>query len=257
MKNDLRHYVRKFVHRRAYRVAAAFADASAVIRREGFATFRTLRQLDGSEIALKLKGLRHPFIVPRTAGFVGVVIQNIVRREYDSLLPENPKVIIDGGACLADVSCLWASRFPDARIVAMEPSPVNFRLTERNAAPYGGQITPLALGLWERATVLGGGGEEQGFTLSADSPGAIEVIDIATLRVRLGLNRIDLLKLDVEGAEDNIVGSSIETWIDSVGRLIIECHGPAIERRVVGKLHALGFGSRRHRSLIGFDRAWR
>ena len=82
----------------------------------------------------------------------------------------------------------------------------------------------------------------------------VDAIDIPGLLDMYRLNRIDILKLDVEGAEAEILGSSAETWIGAVNMVVVECHGDAIETKVTKALNEWGFSGQRHRSLVSFRR---
>ena len=60
----------------------------------------------------------------------------LVQKQYQCDLPFEPRVIIDAGAHIGLTSAYFADMYPNARIVAIEPEPENFRLLERNIAPY-------------------------------------------------------------------------------------------------------------------------
>jgi hypothetical protein len=60
--------------------------------------------------------------------------------EYD-FRASNPRFIIDAGANVGLASILFASRYPSARIIAIEPEQSNFDLLKENVAPYP-SITP-------------------------------------------------------------------------------------------------------------------
>jgi len=58
-------------------------------------------------------------------------------REYDlSFLNLDPKVIIDGGSNVGYASVFFANRYPDARIISVEPEASNFRLLVKNTRSY-------------------------------------------------------------------------------------------------------------------------
>jgi hypothetical protein len=40
----------------------------------------------------------------------------------------------------------------------------------------------------------------------------------------LGVNHIDILKLDIEGAEFELFNTGAEAWLDAVGQIVIELH---------------------------------
>jgi hypothetical protein len=64
--------------------------------------------------------------------------------------------------------------------------------------------------------------------------------DVGTLFARSGADRIDVLKLDVEGSEAEIFGRR-ETWLDMVGTIAIELHNEECRKKFFGALSPLQF----------------
>jgi hypothetical protein len=64
------------------------------------------------------------------------------------------------------------------------------------------------------------------------TPNAIHGYAIATLLAQSGFDTIDLLKLDIEGAEEQIFSASDTGWLDHVRGLVIETHGARAEHAV-------------------------
>src|SRR5687768_6096851 len=62
--------------------------------------------------------------------------QIFVNKEYDINVPFEPKVIIDLDANVGYASVLFANRFPDAKIFALEPEDNNFSVAQTNVRPY-------------------------------------------------------------------------------------------------------------------------
>ena len=54
--------------------------------------------------------------------------------------------------------------------------------------------------------------------------GTIRGITMNELFDEFGIDRIDLLKLDIEGAEKEVFGSGPTAWLDRVGVIAIELH---------------------------------
>jgi hypothetical protein len=67
-----------------------------------------------------------------------------------------------------------------------------------------------------------------------------------SLMQRYGLKRIDLLKIDIEGAEAELFGDTCESWIDRVVTIVMELHE---DRLPIGELERrmsrYGFSVRR------------
>jgi FkbM family methyltransferase len=151
-------------------------------------------------------------------------------REYDVALPAAPTAIVDAGANIGLASVYFAHRFPDARIVALEPEPANFAMLERNVAPYP-QVRPVRAALWrERGTVelTDPGGGAWGFQVRpvvtpGVSPGVAPALTVADVMDSFGLPAVDILKIDVEGAEKEIFDDA-SAWISRVDTVVAELH---------------------------------
>jgi hypothetical protein len=121
------------------------------------------------QFVLKLTLGKRPFRVvvakvevPNIRGLVGVRPQTtdeptfahvFLNREYDIELPLVPRLIVDAGANVGYASIWFANRFPDAMIIAIEPSPANFHLLRENTADYT-NVSLLQAGVWSRACYL-------------------------------------------------------------------------------------------------------
>lgn len=77
-------------------------------------------------------------------------------------------------------------------------------------------------------------------------------IDRTTIPSFLGhysIPRVDILKMDIEGAEAAIFLSNPEAWLSRTELLIIEMHGPKIESLLSRSLNENGFCMKRYRSI--------
>jgi FkbM family methyltransferase len=129
-----------------------------------------------------------------------------------------PFVFVDIGANVGLFSLFVAATAHPARILAIEPEPGNFaRLAFNIAANPGLPITPLALALGETegtARIMLNARDRGGTRMVAAGTGAVgaraggvEVRCRPLLAVvtDAGLTGIDALKIDVEGAEDQVL----------------------------------------------------
>lgn len=147
---------------------------------------------------------------PRTAD-VGVFEQIYIARQYQLDAPSEPNLIIDAGAHIGCATVLFAEKFPNATIFAIEPQASNFALLRQNVARYP-NVTAINAALWGRPSVqsiINPKGDSWEFrTQVALSHNASCVIGITIdeLLTWCGASKLDILKLDVEGAEKNIFG---------------------------------------------------
>ena len=183
------------------------------------------------ETVIRHSSIEHPVHLRIRTSDIPVFKQIIVNREYDFgfPLPENA-VIIDAGANIGMASVYFANKFPTARIIALEPDASNFAMLEKNVRPYP-QIRPINTALWEKSISMRITHQEWGAagrTCAPDESGTIHAITIAELCHRFEIDHIDLLKVDIEGAEKGIFENSSE-WIGKVDRIVIELHDRCIQ----------------------------
>ena len=200
---------------------------------------------------------RHPFWVRVPSTDVPTLDQIAVRREYEFEVERPPRVIVDAGANVGLASIYFSTRFPEARIIAVEPEARNLEVLARNIAPYE-NITAVGAALWRedaRLDVVDPGlGEWAYRTRAKDARGEnrdpfvqeVRGMTLATLCAEHDIDRIDILKMDIEGAEREVFADS-SAWIGNVDALIVELHDWLVP----------GCSRSFHAGSNGFDHEWR
>lgn len=180
----------------------------------------------------------HPISLRLNTTGIPIYNQIFVHREYDFPVAAQPAVIVDAGTNIGLSAIYFARRFPHATIFALEPERSNFDLLVENTARYN-NVVAINKALWKEPTTLdlfdpgpGRAGLQkdgfQTFTHDERAPngvpaGKVAAIDIEQLMREHGLVHIDILKIDVEGAEREIFQHS-QDWIDRVGIIAVELH---------------------------------
>ncbi len=244
-----------------YSLAAATLNNVQVVRREGIGTARSLsrhaRSGHARPASFRLRSLAHPIVLPSGPDAYGAILNNVIREEYAAHLPAQwqPRAIVDAGAFVGDTAAYFATRYPHATIVALEPERANFELATQNLTAYAGQVRLLRKGLaGSRRTTTFDGQMLGGALGSGVVP--VETIVVSDLLAMFPESRIDLLKMDIEGAELEVVEADAGNWLPRVDTIVAELHGPQITRRVVSALASHGFGARSFRSVTFFRRGW-
>jgi len=153
--------------------------------------------------------------------------------QYDMVeLPEAPRAVLDLGAHIGAALLALHVRFPSARLAAVEADPTTVRRLERNL-PSGAGVRVL------HAAVSGHDGMVEFFPVrdawtsgvrpmtqsptraAPGTPVRVRGVRFATLMAELDLDHVDLLKVDIEGAEWELVKMLDE---ERVGTLIMEWH---------------------------------
>lgn len=141
--------------------------------------------------------------------------------------------VVDLGANIGLASRYFLAAYPAARVLAVEPNAETFALLERNlAAVPGGRGRAVRAAVWGRSTPLrvgevGGDRRYDCVSVSEAVAGGGDTVPGVTvdeLCDRHGLARIDLLKVDIEGAERQLFTGNT-SWLDRVGTIAIEFHG--------------------------------
>lgn len=175
----------------------------------------------------------------RGSSDMDVFFQIFVNEEYGCLQKlENVPVVLDLGANVGYSSAYFLSRFPMSRVLAVEPDGRNLEICAANLEPYGDRAILLHGAAWSERTKLSlsrgtfRDGREWASQVSS-SPGGglgdVEAWDVESLIEMAGSGEVDLLRVDIEGAERVVFGENAKTWLPKVRNLCIELHGPDCE----------------------------
>lgn len=153
--------------------------------------------------------------------------------EYDFAFKEfhnikKVSLIVDAGANIGILSKIFAAMYPEATIVSLEPDKDNFRMLKNNTADIS-KVISYQEGLWNKVTFLKifRGKQEYAFRLAETNNSKeanVKVIDINTILKRVNKEKIDILKMDIEGSEYFVFDESSRAWIEKVGSILIEVH---------------------------------
>lgn len=188
--------------------------------------------LTGGEAVVHSRRVLAPLHVrPADLPLYGQVIE---RAAYALPWSQAPRVIIDAGAHIGFTAIYLAHHYPQAQIYSIEPAASNFRLLRANAAFYP-QIMPIHAALWRDATelyVVTPSRQMHPVVFRTQAPtdavpsqviGRVTATTIPQLLADYDIDFVDLLKVDIEGAEKEVFAET-EAWIERVGVIIMEPH---------------------------------
>jgi FkbM family methyltransferase len=238
--------------------------------------YRELRQffsrLDAYRLARSVdwtysKAAAIPVARPRTARWFVVRVRSMdglrvpVRAEtadaadvYETLvgsyhLPPpgmQPRTIIDAGLCTALTLVDYLTRFPSSFVVGIEPQPYYAKLAGQLSRRWAGRSTVIEAALWWNDTevldLLTPSGNEYGASVSnrklCGPNMSVKSVSVSSLVDRFG--EIDFLKLDVEGAEREILRRKVD-WCTRVKCVKVELHDGYTVAECIEDLEHLGF----------------
>ena len=159
-------------------------------------------------------------------------------------------LIIDLGANIGLASAYFHQLYPQAKFIAVEPDAGNCALARANL--------PAKAELFEAAISSRGGranllatGRNCGFQVQPGIDGAVKMITVPDLLERTPDAVPFLIKIDIEGFEDDLFAENIE-WLDRFPILLIELHDWMLPGRLVTR-NFLKAVSTRDRDFVHFE----
>jgi FkbM family methyltransferase len=165
-------------------------------------------------------------------------------------------VLLDIGANIGYVSSVFLANIPGSRAICIEPQPGISDLLASNVAQFGDRAGVLVLGLADRNGTLR-------FHLDPANRGASRIAAEGEIEIEVrqagaileGMDRVDLIKIDVEGYEEPIFRSAAGALARLRPRAILfeDQTGAAAPKGAIGSILA-GLGYR----IFGIDKGlWR
>jgi len=144
------------------------------------------------------------------------------------------KTIVDCGANIGLTALYLNSHFPDAKILALEPEPENYKQLLKNLScnnPH--TISAVQVGVWSKKALLEHDVNfcfAKGWAFSLREPdssnGTIAVDTIPNILAAAHFGKVDYLKMDIEGAEFEMF-RNLDSWkqvLDNIKIITIEIH---------------------------------
>ena len=210
-------FAKRIARKTRQRIAGYFRKSV----RNPYGFLRRMPRYIETEITL----LEKPFIVPDGLSFYcsysEIFLDLIYRFKIDTPAPR----IIDCGANCGTSVAYFKQLYPFSRITAVEADPAIFQILSRNVDNLGmADVWLIARAVWHlpRSASFHCEGADGGRIQCFD--GAQSVVDVPTISLDelIGDDQIDFLKMDIEGAEVDVLNSAKR--LDQVNRIFVEYH---------------------------------
>lgn len=196
-----------------------------------------------SEHVVKSTSFRNHFSSPLPKTLDIVYNEVFEELEYDIDLKNDTPLIFDCGAHIGVASVFFADKYPNSKILAFEPNPSSVVYYSQNAARYleSKQIELYQVALGSKKAIVQIHPTQEAGSLLASThfnyPGPSVPVQCHTLSTYLNDHtKIDLIKVDVEGAEWDIIQDLIDSnSLNKIDNLIIEFHERTMD---TGKIDA-------------------
>jgi FkbM family methyltransferase len=184
----------------------------------------------GKLMEVMLPGTDIPLTLRLGTSDISVFKEIFVDLEYGWEFNTPPSVIVDVGGYTGLSAAFFAHTYPEATIIAIEPDVRNYQLLTLNTARFS-NVRAVRAAVWKESGTIAltdPGSGAWGLQVSESHTPAVggdlvRAVTIDEIRQEFGLDRIHLLKVDVEGSETEIF-STADSWISSVDAICIELH---------------------------------
>ena len=205
-------------YERARWIAAASLLPWSSRRRWPFTIGVPARLPNGSTIVLRVTH----------AGDLAVIFEVLYKGQYAAPELDDPKVIVDAGSHIGSSVAWFASRYPSSRVIGLEPSAKVCECLRYNVRFFPNvEIHNVALGPADGYAPFYERRESCTSSLQSADDGAqgvmVPVLSLESALRLAGPGDVDLLKLDIEGAEYDVLRACLPD--------------PQRVRRIVGELH--------------------
>jgi FkbM family methyltransferase len=184
---------------------------------------------------IKLPNFKNPVQIRKNTTDLFTFRYAFILKEFEEITLENPNWIIDAGANVGFFSVYMKNKYPDSKVILIEPDPSNLTQCKKNLSCVD-NVFFHQNGLWSNETNLEIVEiEEYGhwaFQVKESQFGSIKALSIEWLINHYKINRIDLLKIDIETSEKQVFSVSCE-WLKIVKVIIIEFHDRLLDHTSV------------------------
>ncbi|WP_131701427.1 FkbM family methyltransferase [Chryseobacterium sp. FH2] len=161
-------------------------------------------------------------------GDIDIFYEIFWKKTYDkplNLIKKKPEIIVDLGAHIGMTSIYFALKYPDSKIISVEASLENFLLLEQNTSSFK-NIQCINAAAYFEDGIVNFGNDELSYNQKVSEKGIeTEAITVESLIKKHTLDKIDLLKIDIEGGEIELLSKN-NSWLKKVKNIIIEIHKP-------------------------------
>ncbi len=154
------------------------------------------------------------------------------------------RTVVDLGANIGLATLFFAQLFPDARYVCVEPNPANAALLRQNTGWMGSRADVVEAAVGARSGQVSfddSGWSWGGHIAETGRPGrSVRCCTLDEIVCTSNIGHIDLLKIDIEGAERDVLRSSGAS-LRKVGMIVIELHGDYVVADFARDVAPFGF----------------
>lgn len=153
--------------------------------------------------------------------------------KISGFLPSKDDVVIDIGANVGDSALWWWIKF-GSKVISFEPLKKTFYILSENVKLNSADIEVHNVALGNDSPIYG---DSKGTMFSINGDRSLETVRL----VNLTLERVDLIKIDVEGFEVDVLNGALDTIRKFKPKIIMEIHSTRLRGECHEILSGLGY----------------
>lgn len=163
---------------------------------------------------------------------------------YNLQLPIVPETIIDAGANVGFASLFFKLKYPNSRIALVEIEKDNIKMVEKNLKGLN-NIKIYHKGLFNKIgffKVEDPYNASNSFVIrevSENEAYDIQSTTVDEIMIENNFQTVDILKIDIEGAEKDLFEKNYENWLPKVKIIMVETHDRMVPRSAFTVMNAL------------------
>ncbi len=173
---------------------------------------------------------------------------------YDDFIPSSDWVVIDVGASIGLYTLYLSSFVRKGKIIAIEPASLprkylrmnvelndlsNVVIDSHAVAPRSGLLKLYVTKYWATTSAMRSYASYMSKIIKVETVNAVTLDELLS---SYGLDYVDLIKLDIEGYEDDVIRSSEVIRERKVRRLVVEVHKNVVDpSNVLNYLGSIGY----------------
>ena len=212
----------------------------------------TISRITKCQMQFKLPQMANPVAIRTGMSDMQVFHDIFIWGEYSFLKPVGERTtVLDIGANVGYSSTYFAGIYPQCEVVAVELMHSNFEQLNRNTAFLGKRITTLEAAVWSHNdgvsiaddTFRDGDAWSHHASEAKDGKSLVPSITMFDLMQKHAMPRVNICKIDIEGAEFELFATGNRRWVDNCDVILLEIHEDLATFDIVAAMHADGFHS--------------
>ena len=212
----------------------------------------TISRITKCQMQFKLPQMANPVAIRTGMSDMQVFHDIFIWGEYSFLKPVvEHTTVLDIGANVGYSSTYFAGIYPQCEVVAVELMHSNFEQLNRNTAFLGKRITTLEAAVWSHNdgvsiaddTFRDGDAWSHHASEAKDGKSLVPSITMFDLMQNHAMPRVNICKIDIEGAEFELFATGNRRWVDNCDVILLEIHEDLATFDIVAAMHADGFHS--------------